>query len=47
MLERFKKIFTKARKIWIEEDTIYYDIVETPKEEAIENLKTMLVEGDI
>ena len=44
--ERLKKIFTKSRKIWVKDDTIYYDIVETPKEEAIENLKTILVEGN-
>ena len=47
MSERLKKIFTKSRKIWVKDDTIYYDIVETPKEEAIENLKTILVEGNI
>ena len=46
MSERFKKIITKSRKMWVKDDTIYYDIVETPKEEAIENLKTILVEGN-
>ena len=46
MFERLKKIFTKSRKIWVKDDTIYYDIVETPKEEAIENLMTILVEGN-
>ena len=46
MSERFKKIITKSRKMWVKDDTIYYDIVETPKEEAIENLMTILVEGN-